>query len=112
MQKADALSRNLTHKPDSFDNEDIVLIKDEWMGRAIVRSNQDSLRMKLEEFAATEERRHVPEECFRSRDIWKATIGDRDKIFIPAELRGEVIRGFHDDPMVGHPGRKKTTELV
>ena len=77
-----------------------------------MQSNQDSLRAKLAEFAATEERRHVPEECFRSGDIWKATIGDRDKIFVPAELRGEAIRGFHDDPMVGHPGRKKTTELV
>ena len=31
MQKADALSRNLSHKPDSFDNEDIMMIKDEWM---------------------------------------------------------------------------------
>ena len=32
MQKADVLSCNPTHKPDGFDNEDVILIKEEWMG--------------------------------------------------------------------------------
>jgi len=37
----------------------------------------------------------------------------KEKIYMPeGELRGEVIRLYHDTPVGGHGRRWKTTELV
>jgi hypothetical protein len=47
---------------------------------------------------------------FKQRDIIKA--GSTDKIYVPLSLRTEIIRAYHNNPLVGHMGILRTKLLI
>jgi len=124
MEKADGLSR----RPDwqegvEKDNKDQTLIKPEWVRGAETIVEEGNLRERIK-MAQKEDKRVVKavEELKKAgvkmlRDeeweIEDRVILKEERIYVPeGELRGEIIRLYHDTPVGEHRGRWKTTELV
>src|ERR1700723_231338 len=132
MGKADALSR----RPDlgegvEKDNSDVTLLKPEFFalkamqqGHLLIAGEEEDLLSKIRKsknldesvIKAVEELKRSLTKRLRSEE-W-ATEQDlvlyRGKIYVPkdGEIRREIVRMHHDTPIVGHPGRWKTQELV
>jgi len=122
--KADGLSRRLDWQERvEKDNKDWTLIKPEWVRGAETIVEEGNLRERIKTAQKGNERVvKVVEELKKAgvktlRDEeWEIENGivlKEGRIYVPeGELRGEIIRLYHDTPVGGHGGRWKTTELV
>jgi len=128
MGKADELSKRADWKAGvDKDNENQVLIKDNWicsMQEVIVEGPEVDVLEKIKKARSKDEDVvRVVEEMKKAGvkelqgNEWQIegnlVLKDR-KVYVPREeeLRTEVIRLHHDVPAVGHGGRWKTVELV
>jgi len=105
------------------DNEDQKLIKPEWIRGAEMIIKEENLKKRIKRAQEGDERIVKAVEELKRAGIkmlkdeeWKTEDGivmKEGKIYVPEEeLRGEIIRLYHDTPVGGHRGRWKTTELV
>ena len=128
IEKADGLSRRLDWKVGiEKDNENQVLIKDDWIRRVqevVIEGPEVDIVEKIKKARSrdedivrvVEEMKKVGVKELRGEE-WKLE-GDlvlkEGKVYVPKdeELRAEVIWLHHDVLAVGHGGRWKTVELV
>ena len=128
MGKADGLSRRSDWKVGvDRDNEDQVLIKDNWirsLGEVVIEGPEVDIIEKIKKARGKDkEVVRIMEEMKKANvkelrgEEWTIE-GDlvikEGKIYVPKdmELRAEVIRLHHNVPAAGHGGRWKTVELV
>ena len=128
MGKADGLSRRPDWKVGiDRDNEDQVLIKDNWirsLGEVIIEGPKVEIVEKIKKARSKDEDVvRVVEEMKKAGvkelrgNEWKMEddlVLKEGKIYVPKneELRVEIIWLHHDVPAAGHGGRWKTVELV
>ena len=128
MGKADGLSRRVDWKIGvDKDNENQVLIKDNWifsLYEVVVEGLEVDLVEKIKKarskdedvIRVVEEMKKVGVRELRGNK-WKIEddlVLKEGKVYVPKdeELRVEIIRLHHDVPAAGHGGRWKTVELV
>ena len=128
MGKADGLSRRPDWKVGvDRDNEDQVLIKDNWicsLGEVIIEGPEVEIVEKIKKARSkdkdvvkvVEEMKKAGVKELRGNE-WKIEedlVLKEGKVYVPKdeELRVEIIRLHHDVPAAGHGGRWKTVELV
>jgi len=117
MGKADGLSRRPDwQKEVERDNEDRTLIKPEWIRGAETIVEEGNLRDRIKAaqkgdkkvVKAVEELKKAGVKTLRDKE-WEIEDGvalKEERIYVPeGELRGEVIRLYHDTPVGGHRGR-------
>ena len=126
--KADGLSRRLDWKVGiDRDNEDQILIKDNWihsLGEVVIEGPEVDIIEKIKKARGKDEEVvRIVEEMKKTKvkelrgEEWKIE-GDlvikEGKIYVPkdTELRAEVIWLHHNVLTAGHGGRWKTVELV
>ena len=63
---------------------------------------------EIQEAQETQREEDRPKEMERKGHFWVTN----DRIYIPASVRGKVLKELHDSPLAGHPGRNKTFNLV
>jgi len=105
------------------DNEDRTLIRSEWVREVETVIEEGDLRERIKKaqegdekvVKAVEELKKTGVKTLRDEE-WEIEDGvvlKEGRIYIPeGELRGEVIRLYHNTPVGGHRGRWKMTELV
>ena len=128
MGKADGLSRRADWKVGmDKDNENQVIIKDNWIRNiceVVIEGPEVDILEKIKKARSKDEDVvRVVEEMKKAgvRELrgneWKIEgelVLKEEKVYVPKneELRAEVIQLHHDVPMTGHGGRWKTVELV
>jgi len=128
MGKTDGLSRRLDWKVGiEKDNEDQILIKDNWIRKLqeiVIKGPEVNIIEKIKKARSqdkdivrvVEEMKKAGVKELRGNE-WKIE-GDlvlkEGKVYVPKdeELRAEVIQLHHDVLAVGHGGKWKTVELV
>jgi len=105
------------------DNEDRTLIRSEWVREVETVIEEGDLRERIKKaqegdekvVKAVEELKKTGVKTLRDKE-WEIEDGvvlKEGRIYVPeGELRGEVIRLYHNTPVGGHRGRWKMTELV
>jgi len=105
------------------DNKDRTLIRSEWVREVETVIEEGDLRERIKKaqegdekvVKAVEELKKTGVKTLRDEE-WEIEDGvvlKEGRIYIPeGELRGEVIRLYHNTPVGGHRGRWKMTELV
>jgi len=128
MGKMDRLSRRPDWKVGvDKDNENQIIIKDNWLRRikeVIIEELEVEILEKIkkardkdkEVFRIVEEMKKAEVKAIQGEE-WKMEgelILKEGKVYIPKdeELRTEIIQLYHDILMVGHRGKWKTVELV
>jgi len=128
MGKADKLSRRPDWKVGiDRDNEDQVLIKDNWirsLGEVVIEGSEVEIIEKIKKARGKDEevvrivekmkKANVRELKEEEWSIEGELVIKQGKIYVPkdVELRAEVIRLHHNVLAVGHGGTWKTIELV
>ena len=128
MGKADGLSRRADWKVGiDKDNENQVIIKDNWihnMCEVVIEGPEVDILEKIKKTRSKDEDVvRVVEEMKKVgvRELWGnewkiegELVLKGGKVYVPKdeELRVEIIRLHHDVPAVGHGGKWKTVELV
>jgi len=128
MGKADGLSRRVDWKVGVYrNNEDQVLIKDNWihsLGEVVIEGPEVDIIEKIKKARGKDEevvrvveemkKANVKELRGEEWTIEGELVIKEGKIYVPkdTELRAEVIRLHHDVPAAGHGGRWKMVELV
>jgi len=128
MGKVDGLSRRSDWKVGvEKDNEDQVIIKDNWthnLQEVVIEGPEVELLEKIKKARSKDEDIvRIVEEMMKTKvkelhgNKWKIEgelVLKEEKVYIPKnkELRTEVIWLHHDIPAAGHGGRWKTVELV
>ena len=128
MGKVDGLSRRSDWKIGvEKDNENQVLIKDNWirsMYEVVVEGPEVDMLEKIKRARSKDEdivrvveemkKGGVRELCRNEWQIEGDLVLKEGKVYVPKdeELRAEVIQLHHDVPAAGHGGRWKTVELV
>src|SRR5713226_7162879 len=122
--KPDILSRCSDHKKGvEDDNKNIVLLKPEFFENKITAAFVNPPLMKK---IAQEQKKDAESQKLKevNTDKWKTAhfagwdenkegiILWKEKVFVPESCKAEVLKMCHDVPTVGHPGYKKTLELV
>jgi len=132
MGKLDALSRRPDHRNGASDNENIVLLRPEFLAVRVLEGVElTSVEQKIlsdirkgnrnrdqeEPIAkAARELRSSANEAVHSSE-WSNVDGllqFRGKIYVPwsPDLHRQIVALCHDTQIAGHPGRWKTLELV
>ena len=132
MGKLDALSRRADHGNGASDNENIVLLRPEFLAvRALERVELTGVEQKILSDICKGNRNGDQEEPIAktARELRRSTNGTvyslewsnidgllqfRGKIYIPwsPDLRRQIVALCHDTQIAGHPRRWKTLELV
>ena len=128
MGKADGLSRRLNWKIGvEKDNEDQIVIKDNWICKlqnVVIEGLDVELLERIKKARSrNEDIIRVVEEMKKTKvkelwgNKWKIEgklVWKEGKVYVPKdeELRAEVIQLHHDVLAAGHGGRWKTVELV
>ena len=121
--KPNILSRHSDHKKGvEDDNKNIVLLKLEFFQNKITAAFVNPPFMKK---ITQEQKKDVEFQKLKevNADEWKTAhfagwdknegiILWKEKVFVPESCKAEVLKMCHDVPMVGHPGYKKTLDLV
>jgi len=105
------------------DNEDRTLIRPEWVRKVETVIKEGDLRKRIRKAQEGDERMVKAIEELKKTGVkmlrdekWEIEDGvvlKEGRIYVPeGELRGEVIRLYHDIPVGGHGGRWKMTKLV
>ena len=110
MGKADALSRRADYDHGEGDNENVVFLKQEWLVRGIVQTSRDALLERIKEAQERVEEDVLPKVLVLQNGVWQTA--STGKVFVPEEMREEVMKEFHESPLAGHPGGRKTIQLV
>ena len=115
--KADLLSRRADHDRGEKDNQEVILVKREWLRELTLEPLESGLleriraaRDKLDKRVKRALEKNDPE-CEELED---GLIHFKGCIYVPKDdtLREDIIRGHHDSTLVGHPGQYKTQELI
>ena len=128
MGKTDGLSRRLNWKIGvEKDNEDQIVIKDNWickLQKVVIEGLEVELLERIKKARSrNEDIIRVVEEMKKTKvkelwgNKWKIEgklVWKEGKVYVPKdeELRAEVIQLHHDVLAAGHGGRWKTVELV
>ena len=119
MGKSDLLSRRAGHERGENDNVDIILLKDELFINALTADTIDvDLLQKIKKAMRQGKDRVVMKALAAKETDWEETEAGlvywKGMLYVPRnkELREDIIRIHHDDPLAGHPGRYKTQELI
>ena len=128
MGKTDGLSRRLNWKIGvEKDNEDQIVIKDNWickLQKVVIEGLEVELLERIKKARSrNEDIIRVVEEMKKTKvkelwgNKWKIEgklVWKEGKVYVPKdeELRAEVIQLHHDVLAAGHEGRWKTVELV
>jgi hypothetical protein len=134
MLKADALSRRPDHETDmTHDNEGITLLSPEKIRNiqteqdvVLITTEGDEIVKKIKESKDEEYDdliQGIKRKMGKNKEItdlgitWKHEDGiftRNGNIVLPRDMkiRKEVLRQHHDNPVSGHPGRTRTTELI
>ena len=128
MEKADGLSRRLDWKVGvEKDNEDQVVIKDNWickLQKVVIERPEVELLEKIKKARSrNKDIIRIVEKMKKTKikklqgNEWKIKeklVLKEEKVYVPKDekLRAEVIQLHHDVPAAGHGGRWKTVELV
>jgi len=105
------------------DNEDRTLIRPEWVRKVETVIKEGDLRKRIRKaqegdekmVKAIEELKKTGVKMLRDEkwEIEDGVVLKEGRIYVPeGELRGEVIRLYHDIPVGGYGGRWKMTKLV
>ena len=111
ITQADALSRRSGHDGGEKDNENVVLLTPELFVKATNIELQERIRD-----SKTRETVVVDNITTKNKD-WTEEDGlilFKDRVYVPPEedLRRDIVKMYHDIPVMGHPGVQKTYELV
>ena len=107
MTKADALSRRPDYDKGENDNENVTLIKDQWVQvRGQVHTSRDELLVKIKE---AQQRMTEPPQGVTMADGIMVKDG---KVYVPDDVRELVMKEYHDSPLSGHPGANKTLATI
>ena len=128
MGKADGLSRRSDWKVGvEKDNEDQVLIRDNWirsLQEIVIEEPEVDIVEKIKRARSKDEEVvRIVEEMKKAkvkelrREEWQIKgelVIKEGKVYVPKdeELRAEIIHLHHDVPVAGHRGQWKTVELV
>jgi hypothetical protein len=129
MLKVDSLSRRADHGRGQNDNDNIVLLQPELfrIQATTIADIHDVSDHFLERIRNTEDRDESVVKAIKElknsahsgvrNAEWEEEDGVvlfRGRLYVPldAQLRHDIVAGHHDTPVVGHPGRWKTHELV
>ena len=122
--KPDILSRRSDHKEGvENDNENVMLLKPEFFKSRIAAAFVNPpLVKKIIDAQKDDEEWRIGKEM--NGDEWKTAKfagwddGDDDtllykgKLYVPESCRADVVESCHDTPVAGHPGQRRTLELV
>jgi hypothetical protein len=129
--KPDALSRRPDHGKGEDDNENVILLKPEYLsikairqGHVLLVAGEKKLLQEIRQskiydesvVKAVEELKKSPQKAVLGEE-WAEEQGlilFRGKVYVPKneELRRKIVEAHHDSTLAGHPGRWKTLELV
>ena len=124
MGKADRLSRRTDWQVGvEKDNEDQKLIKPEWIRGTETIIEEENLKERIKRVQeedkkvvkAVKELKRAGIKMLKDeeQEIENGIVIKKGRIYVPeGELRGEIIRLYHDTLVGGHGGRWKTMELV
>jgi len=132
MGKPDALSRRADHRNGASDNENIVLLRLEFLAvRVLEGVERTGVEQKILSDTHKGNQNGDQEEPIAkaARELWSSTnkavhslewlnidglLRFRGKIYVPQspDLRRQIVALCHDTQIVGHPGCWKTLELV
>jgi len=132
MGKPDALSRRADHGNRALDNENIVLLRLEFLAvRALEEVELTGVEQKILSDIRKGNRNGDQEEPIAkaARELWNSTneavhssewsnvdglLRFQGKIYMPrsSDLRRQIVALCYDTQIAGHPGRWKTLELV
>ena len=110
MGKPDLISRRADYDRGDMDNADVVFLKDEWMVRGAVVTERDGVLEKVKEAQKRVKEGDRPKGLVEVDGIWRTR--KNNCIFVPDEVKAEVLQAYHDSPLAGHPGSTKTVGLV
>ena len=110
MGKPDLISRRADYDRGDMDNADVVLLKDEWMVRGAVVTERDGVVEKVKEAQKRVKEGDRPKGLVEVDGVWRTR--KNNCIFVPDEVKAEVLQAYHDSPLAGHLGSTKTVGLV
>ena len=117
--KADILSRRDGHDQGKGDNEDVTVLPPELFQRLLlVADAEDSNLIKRIQNSSDKVEKSVKNHILEKHHFWLETeeglIMWKNRVYVPKddELREDIIRLHHDPPIIGHPGVKRTEELI
>ena len=122
LTQADALSRRSGHDGGENDNKDIVVLVPELFTKAINVELQERIRnSKIRDMAViefiTQKGNATKRPEFGNPEDWSEDEGIllyKDKVYVPPDeqLYRDIVKIYHDAPVMGHPGIQKTYDLV
>jgi transposase InsO family protein/predicted aspartyl protease len=115
--KPDILSRRPDHKRGEDDNKDVVLLKPQCFRSMVTEVDGISSGWMERIRGSNKVEGRIKEKVRKGEKGWTQENGIitwNQRVYVPKkrDLRMEIIRNHHDEPISGHPGRFKTVELV
>jgi transposase InsO family protein len=117
--KADILSRRAGHDQGEGDNEDVVVLTPEMFHKALFLTDaQDEDILKRIQQSSGQKEKSILGHIINKDPFWLETeeglIMWKNRIYVPKDsgLREQIIQLHHDPPVIGHPGTKRTEELI
>ncbi|KIN98762.1 hypothetical protein M404DRAFT_31083 [Pisolithus tinctorius Marx 270] len=106
MAKADALSRREDHEPEKgSDNQGLTLLDPSRVAATLIVGEDADLVLTLKSASSVTPR---PEGSVFREGLYVC----QGKVYVPPAVRVHCLEKHHDTPLAGHPGWKKTLELV
>jgi len=115
--KPDTLSQRADHGKGEEDNEDRVLLKEEWFSTMATEVEMEGDKLLSKIRASKKIERFVKEAVQRGEKDWKVEGGLnlwKNHIYVPNDqpLQDQIVHDHHDLPVSGHPGQFKMAELI
>ena len=109
LAKADTLSRTPQFNKGEHDNKDVTFIKANWL-RGIVYTGNNVILQKI--LNAQKELQDKGEELLAGIQLGGDYMYWKSKIYVPSNTVPLVLKEYHDSLLVGHPGYRKTLEMI
>lgn len=118
MGKPDALSRQSDHNMGKDDNTNVVLLDPQLFINVTRRQGHVKVGTGMEVVIAEMRKTELDEESRRilqtGGDVWmnQGLLFYKGKIYVPLNLRHQVMENHHTAVDTGHPGQSKTIKLI
>ena len=109
LVKADTLSRTPQFDKGEYDNEDVTFIKANWL-RGIVYTGNNVILQKI--LNTQKELQDKGEELLVGIQLRGDYMYWKSKIYVLSNTVPLVLKEYHDSPLVGHSGYRKTLEMI
>ena len=75
-----------------------------------MQTSRDALLQRVKEAQGRVGEGERPKVVVLCEGIWQTA--ETGKVFVPDDVRGDVLKEFHDSSIAGHPGIRKTIDLI